>query len=152
MEVLITKQFLPLGINEAWDFFSKPGNLKKITPDYMGFDITSDYIEEEMYPGMIITYKVRPLLNIPLNWATEITHVKKPYYFVDNQKRGPFAVWHHQHHFEEVEGGVQMEDIVHYAAPLGILGLPVEKTIIKQRVKHIFDYRYKILEEYFKNG
>lgn len=152
MEVLITKQFLPLSIGEAWDFFSKPENLKEITPDSMGFDITSDYIDEEMYPGMIITYKVSPLLNIPLDWMTEITHIKKPFYFIDNQKKGPFAVWHHQHHFSETEGGVQMKDIVHYAAPLGILGLPVEKTIIKKRVTNIFDYRYKILEAYFGNG
>jgi len=151
MEVLITNQFLPIGIKEAWEFFSKPGNLKAITPGYMGFDVTSDYNDEEMYPGMIITYKVKPLLNIPLNWMTEITHVKKPYYFIDNQKKGPFALWHHQHHFQEVNGGVVMKDILHYAAPMGILGLPVEKTIVRKRVQQIFDYRYKVLEERFGN-
>ncbi len=152
MEVLVTNQFLPIGIDEAWEFFSKPGNLKEITPSYMGFDITSDYNTNEMHAGMIITYKVRPLFNIPLNWMTEIMHVEKPWFFVDNQKKGPFSIWHHQHHFQEVNGGINMKDIVHYAAPMGILGLPVEKTIIKKRVQHIFDHRYKVLEDHFGNG
>ena len=149
MDKIIREQFIPLNINDAWNFFSRPENLKKITPPYMGFDITSEIPESGMYPGMIITYKVKPLLNISLNWMTEITHVKAPYFFVDNQKKGPFGMWHHQHHFKEVSGGVVMKDIIHFAAPLGILGLPVEKLIIRKRVEDIFNYRYKVLEKMF---
>ena len=147
MDYLIREQFLPMNIDEAWDFFSKPDNLKKITPPYMGFDITSEPADGEMYEGQIITYKVKPLLNIPLNWMTEITNVKKPYYFVDNQKKGPFSIWHHQHHFKEVEGGVIMKDIIYFAAPLGILGLPAEKLIVRKRVEEIFRYRFEVLKE-----
>ena len=149
MDKIIREQFVPLNIKEAWDFFSRPENLKKITPPYMGFDITSEVPESGMYPGMIITYKVKPLLNIPLNWMTEITHVKEPYFFVDNQKKGPFAIWHHQHHFREVPDGVVMKDIIYFAAPLGILGLPAEKLIIRKQVEGIFDYRYEVLEKMF---
>lgn len=149
MDKIIREQFVPLNIKEAWDFFSRPENLKKITPPYMGFDITSEVPESGMYPGMIITYKVKPLLNIPLNWMTEITHVKEPYYFVDNQKKGPFAIWHHQHHFREVPDGVVMKDIIYFAAPFGILGLPAEKLIIRKQVEGIFDYRYEVLEMMF---
>lgn len=149
MEVLKTIQFLPVSIAEAWDFFSNPANLKTITPSFMGFDITSDYMGERMYQGMIITYKVMPLLNVPVNWVTEITHVREPWFFVDNQKSGPFKYWHHQHIFEEVEGGTQMTDIVNYAVPFGFLGRAVEHMIIRHRVGGIFDYRYKKLEELF---
>lgn len=149
MQVHKSKQFLPLNLEESWDFFSRPENLSKITPPSMGFHITSGYNDGEMYAGMIITYKVRPLLKIPLNWMTEITHVRKPYYFIDNQKKGPFALWHHQHHFQEVDNGVLMRDIVHYAAPLGFLGVPIENWVIKKRVEEIFTYRRRVLENMF---
>lgn len=149
MKVLKTIQLLPVKLEDAWDFFSNPGNLKTITPPYMGFDITSDYSGEKMYQGMIITYKVSPLLNIPTYWITEISHVKEPWFFVDNQKSGPFKYWHHQHIFKEVESGIEMTDIVNYAAPFGVLGRMVENTIVKRRVNEIFDYRFKKLEALF---
>ncbi len=150
MKMLKRVQKLPVTVEEAWRFFSCPVNLKKITPEYMGFDITSDYQGEEMYQGMIITYKVRPLFNICLNWVTEITHVNAPYYFVDNQKSGPFKYWHHQHFFKRIDGGVEMTDIVNYAVPLNILSRPVENTIVKRRVNEIFDYRYEKLRRMFE--
>lgn len=149
MKVLKTIQRLPIGIEEAWDFFSSPVNLKTITPPYMGFDITSEYGGEKMYEGMIISYKVSPLLNIPTDWVTEITHVKEPWFFVDNQKAGPFKYWHHQHHFREIDGGVEMRDIVNYAAPFGVLGRLAEHMIVRNRVMEIFDFRFKKLEELF---
>jgi len=86
MKTLIKTLQMPISINEAWEFFSSPANLKLITPQYMGFDITSENADEKMYPGMIIIFNVRPLLNIPLRWVTEITQVKEPFYFVENQK------------------------------------------------------------------
>lgn len=148
MKQLITKQRLPISLDEAWDFFSSPGNLEEITPQDMKFTIKNDP-PEKMYAGMIITYKVTPLFNIPLNWTTEITHVNEPFFFIDDQRSGPFKTWHHQHHFREIEGGVEMTDIVTYAAPFGILGRIAEKLIVDRKVKGIFDFRHKLLEERF---
>ncbi len=148
MKQLITKQKLPISLDEAWDFFSSPGNLEEITPQDMRFIIKNNP-PEKMYAGMIITYKVTPLFNIPLDWTTEITHVQEPFFFIDDQRSGPFKTWHHQHHFREIEGGVEMTDIVTYAAPFGILGRIAEKLIVDRKVKGIFDFRYKLLEERF---
>jgi len=148
MKQLITRQNLPISLDEAWDFFSSPGNLEKITPGDMKFIIKND-LPKKMYAGMIITYKVTPLFNIPLDWTTEITHVNEPHFFIDDQKSGPFKTWHHQHHFREIDGGVEMTDIVTYSAPFGILGRLAEKLIVDKKVKGIFDFRYKLLEEKF---
>ena len=149
MQTLQRTQVLPISIGEAWDFFSNPKNLKVITPEFMRFDITSVSKDSRMYPGMIITYIVSPIMNIPFNWVTGITHVNEPHYFVDNQKSGPFKFWHHQHFFKEVPSGVEMTDIVNYAAPFDPISRPIEKTIVRQRVEMIFDFRYKKLNEMF---
>ena len=144
-------QELPIGLEEAWDFFSSPGNLKKITPAKMGFDIISEGSDEPMYPGMIIRYMVRPTLNIPIHWVTEITHVSRPYYFVDEQRFGPYAFWHHQHKFKPVDNGVLMEDEVNYALPLGILGNIAHWAFVKKQLNEIFDHRYETLANYFQS-
>lgn len=149
MIVLSRNQKLPVILSEAWNFFSNPKNLKTITPTFMGFDITSELTGANMYAGMIITYKVRPLLNAPLNWMTEITQVSAPYFFVDNQKSGPFKIWHHQHLFKEIANGVEMTDIVNYGVGFGVVGRLIEKAIVQKRVEEIFDFRYKKLEEIF---
>ncbi len=144
------EQKLPISLEQAWDFFSSPLNLAKITPDHMGFIITSDFKEgQKMYPGMIITYKVSPLLGIKLNWMTEITHVQDGKYFVDEQRFGPYALWHHQHHFEEIEGGVHMTDIINYAIPYGFIGRIANTILVEKEVRGIFDYREKKVEELF---
>lgn len=148
MHSLEFTQFLPVDIHTAWKFFSSPSNLQKITPPEMGFVIHTD-LPVEMYPGLVIQYTVRPLLGIPLSWVTEITQVQKPYYFVDTQLSGPYAVWHHQHHFREVEGGIEMKDILHYKLPLGILGQLVNYLFIGKKVKGIFEYREKILKDLY---
>lgn len=145
---LITKQIIPVSIDEAWDFFSSPKNLKIITPPYMGFDITNE-VADKMYAGQIITYTVRPLFNIPMTWVTEITHVKDKEFFVDEQRFGPYALWHHKHFFKEIEKGVEMTDQVDYALPLGILGQFAHPIIVKNKLKEIFDFRYKKIEELF---
>ncbi len=147
---LKTKQFLPISMEEAWDFFSSPENLKDITPSHMKFDIRYISGSKKMYPGQIITYKLQPVPVIPVSWTTEITHVMEPTYFVDEQRFGPYALWHHQHRFKEVDGGVEMEDEVNYAIPLGILGRIANWLFVGKKVKGIFDYRYKVLEERFK--
>jgi ligand-binding SRPBCC domain-containing protein len=143
-------QNIPISLDEAWDFFSSPLNLAKITPSEMKFVVTSDYnADTKMYPGMIITYKVSPLLGIKLNWMTEITHVQEGKYFVDEQRFGPYALWHHQHHFKEIPGGVQMTDMLNYAIPYGFIGQLGNKMLVGKQIKKIFDYRVKAVEELF---
>ncbi len=145
------QQFVHLPKNQLWDFISNPANLKTITPDYMGFNIVSEDLPEKMYPGMIIEYKVSPVLGIPTTWVTEITQVKEGQYFVDEQRVGPYKIWHHQHFLEEAEGGTLMHDIISYAPPFGILGNIANSLMIKNKLREIFDYRTKVLMELFPN-
>ena len=102
-----------------------------------------------MYAGQIIEYKVRPLLNIPVYWMTEITQVKDREYFIDEQRFGPYSLWHHQHHFREVEGGVEMTDIIHYKVPGWILGDLANALYVRSALKKIFDFRFTKIEELF---
>jgi ligand-binding SRPBCC domain-containing protein len=146
---LIKMQKLPVSIEEIWCFISSPGNLKEITPGNMHFNVTSNNGSEKMYPGMIITYKVIPLLGIKLNWMTEITHVKEHEYFVDEQRIGPYSLWHHQNKIEPIDGGVLMTDIVTYQPPFGFFGAIANALIIKKRLQLIFDYRSGALEKRF---
>ncbi len=142
-------QLVKTDIQTCWDFFSSPKNLKKITPEYMGFDVLLD-IPEKMYPGLMIEYTVKPVFSIPMKWITEITHVEPLKFFVDEQRKGPYKIWHHEHHFEVVDGGVLMTDIVSYELPMGFLGRMVHPFIVEKKLKEIFDYRFKVVEEYFK--
>jgi ligand-binding SRPBCC domain-containing protein len=142
-------QKIPSDMETVWNFISSPKNLKIITPDYMGFDITNDIGDSKMYPGMIISYKVSPLFGIKMTWVTEITHVEDKKFFVDEQRVGPYAIWHHQHHIESIEGGVLMTDILSYQPPFGILGTIANFLFIKNKLKEIFDYRYVAVEKYF---
>jgi ligand-binding SRPBCC domain-containing protein len=148
--VLKTEQAIPISLEKAWDFFSSPLNLAKITPKEMSFVVTSDYSSDvKMYAGMIITYKISPLLGIKMNWMTEITHVKDNEYFVDEQRFGPYALWHHEHHFKVIEGGVLMSDILNYAIPYGIIGRLSNKVLVGKQIKKIFEYREKAIIEMF---
>ena len=142
-------QKIPVSLDQAWDFFSSPANLKVITPDYMGFEVTSEDAEVKMFPGMIISYVVRPVLNLPMEWVTEITHVKEKEYFVDEQRFGPYSLWHHKHFFTAIVGGVEMTDIVHYKIPLGPLGAIAHRLFVRKKLQEIFDYRTKKLTELF---
>lgn len=137
---LFKTQKLPVSIDVIWDFVSSPSNLKEITPPHMGFLITSSTGNGKMYPGMIITYKVSPLLRLKINWVTEITRVREKEYFVDEQRIGPYLMWHHEHRIEPIAGGVLMTDIVTYQPPMGILGALANKLFIKKQLQHIFDY------------
>lgn len=146
---LKTSQKLPISIQTAWEFFSNPTNLSKITPPWLNFEVRTK-LPEKMYCGMIITYFVRPLLNISQTWVTEITHVNQPNYFVDEQRFGPYKFWHHQHSFTKTEdGGVIMDDIVSYVIPFGFLGRIINYFIVSKKVKEIFDYRKTVLEKMF---
>jgi ligand-binding SRPBCC domain-containing protein len=145
-----TKQFLKSDIDTIWKFMSSPKNLATITPSYMGFHILSKEEDiAEMYSGQIIEYHVTPVKGIKLHWVTEITHVEDKKYFVDEQRFGPYTLWHHKHFLKEVPGGVEMIDIVHYKAPFGFLGKIANSLFIKKQLKTIFDYRYQKLEELF---
>lgn len=151
MKRIVAEQFLPLSLEKAWDFFSSPKNLNEITPPEMTFKILYD-IPEKMYEGMMISYKISPMLNIPLDWVTEITHVKDHEFFVDEQRIGPYAIWHHEHHFKALQGGVMMTDILHYHVGLGPLGWIASKLFVDAKVQGIFDYRFKKLEGMFSKN
>jgi ligand-binding SRPBCC domain-containing protein len=146
---LHTTQKIPASIEQVWDFISSPANLKKITPEYMGFNITSKLLSPNMYPGMIISYKVSPVFGIKMTWVTEITQVKEIEYFVDEQRIGPYSMWHHEHKIEPIEGGVLMTDIVSYKPPFGIFGSIANSVLIKKQLKEIFDFRTVAVEKMF---
>ena len=141
-------QFVKTDLNTCWDFFSSPANLSRITPKYMGFDVLTE-VAEKMYPGMMIEYRVRPLMNIPMKWITEITHVEEGKFFVDEQRKGPYTIWHHEHHFKAVEGGVEMTDIVSYELPFGVLGKEVHPILVKKKLEEIFAFRFAVVDEIF---
>lgn len=143
------EQYIPQDLDQVWHFFSRPENLDDITPEDMSFEILSDVADTEMYAGMIIRYKVRPLLNIPMNWVTEITQVREGEYFIDEQRFGPYALWHHQHHFEVVEGGTKMTDILHYKVPYGIIGSIADGLMVEKKIDSIFRFRYAEIERRF---
>ena len=145
----IHEQLFHASVEEMWSFISAPKNLKEITPDYMGFEITTPYLSEKMYAGMIISYKVSPVLNFKVDWVTEITHVKENKFFVDEQRIGPYKLWHHQHHLIQMEEGVLMRDIVTYQPPFGILGALANKLLISKKLNEIFNYRKIVLEKKF---
>lgn len=142
-------QQLPVSKEEVWDFISSPANLKEITPDHMGFDIITKNLPKKMYPGMIIGYKVSPLLGIKMKWVTEITHIQNLHFFVDEQRIGPYKMWHHQHIIQSIEGGTEMKDIVTYQPPFGLFGTIANTLIIKKQLRKIFDYRKSAVEKKF---
>lgn len=143
------KQALPVSLDEAWAFFSHPKNLAEMTPEYLNLKFTNKLFRDEMYAGQVITYTVKPVLGIPLFWMTEITHVKDREFFVDEQRVGPYALWHHQHHFREIPGGVEMTDIVHYRLPGWWLGDLANALFVRNQLKSIFTFRRAKVEALF---
>ena len=146
------EQLVKTDINTLWEFMSSPKNLETITPESMMFKITSKNKDEKMYPGMIITYIVSPLLKIKLTWMTEITQVKEKSFFIDEQRLGPYTMWHHQHIFKQTEEGILMKDIITYIPPFGIIGSIANLLFIKNKVNQIFDYRNKKINSLFNNN
>jgi len=143
-------QCLAVDIQQAWEFFSNPTNLATITPPWLDFQVTND-LPAVIYPGMIITYKIRPFLSIPMTWVTEITHAQGPTFFVDEQRFGPYRLWHHEHHFRSIPGGVEMIDLVSYALYWGRLSRLAHDYIVQPRLTEIFQYRRLKLAELFGN-
>ena len=144
-----TVQVINTTMEEAWSFFSDPANLPKLTPEELSFKVISKFHGEKMYAGQVIEYYVRPVLNIPLYWMTEITQVKHHEYFIDEQRFGPYSFWHHQHHFREVTTGVEMTDIVHYKLPFWFIGDIANDWFVRKQLANIFGYRKKMVEEMF---
>ena len=142
---LEAKQFLPISLETAWEFFSTPKNLANITPDYMNFRITSEEVEN-MYEGKIVTYKVNPFPYVRLNWVTEITKIVDHKMFIDEQRFGPYAMWHHEHWFEKQPTGVLMTDKLSYKLPLWNR---FANSFVRQQVRKIFEYRFEELEMIF---
>ena len=139
---------LPIGLDEAWSFFSDPRNLARITPPDLGFRVTSE-LPERMYEGLFISYQIAPLFGVPMRWLTEITHIEEGVMFVDEQRMGPYRLWHHEHWFRSVPGGVEMRDVLHYAMPFGALGEAAHALLVGRQVRGIFDYRERVLERRF---
>lgn len=144
------KQSVKIGLKEAWSFFSSPKNLALITPEYLNFEFISGSEHEEIYPGQIIIYKIKPIMNISMTWMTEITHVVKEHYFVDEQRIGPYKIWHHEHHFISSSTGTDLIDRVTYTLPFGPLGRLLHFIKIRKDVENIFTYRKAKLVELFE--
>ena len=143
---LQTTQVIPVKLNLVWDFFTSPSNLVKITPPWIDFHVTSAFVEK-VYAGQIIEYKVNGLPGISMYWMTEITHVDEGKYFVDEQRYGPYSMWHHEHHFKDEGDSVEMTDIIHYKIPYWFLGDIANILFVKKQIKKIFNYRYGAVEK-----
>jgi ligand-binding SRPBCC domain-containing protein len=148
LHILSAQQKIPLTKAQAWEFLSNPKNLKKITPDHMGFDMVSGD-KKPVYEGSILQYAVRPLLGLKLYWVSEITNLKFQDYFIDEQRFGPYNFWKHAHFITEIPGGVLMEDVITYKLPLGFLGKMFHPILVAPKLKAIFTYRKKMLEKEF---
>jgi ligand-binding SRPBCC domain-containing protein len=143
---LTCRQCIPVTIVEAWDFFSSPANLARITPPEMMFRITDGDGGQQIYEGMRIRYTLYPFMMVPMQWETEITRVDKPFAFEDSQKSGPYESWHHLHQFREIPGGVEMTDQVNYVMPMGAFGDLVNTLIVSRRLEEVFTYRKRKVE------
>lgn len=146
------KQQLNCDIAEVWKFFSSAHNLSDITPPDMNFTVLTEMENDEIFEGMIIDYYISPVLGIRMKWKTEITQVDFQKSFTDFQKKGPYKLWNHRHEFIVNDKGVFMKDWVRYELPLGFLGDLAHKIFVRKKLEHIFDYRYKVLEELFNKN
>lgn len=141
-------QDLPLTLEQAWDFFSRPENLASITPPELAFEVISP-LPQRMYAGMIVSYRIQPFPGVVVPWTTEITHVREPFFFVDEQRTGPYRFWHHQHQFVPVGQGVRMTDLVHYQVGWGVAGHWIAGAMVRRRLEAIFTFRRQRLGEMF---
>jgi ligand-binding SRPBCC domain-containing protein len=142
-------QRLPVSMERAWAFFSDPRNLQALTPSSLNLKPTNEVWGDEVYAGQVMTYTVKPLLGIPLEWMTVITQVERNKFFIDEQRKGPYRLWHHQHHFKSIEGGVEMTDLVHYRLPMGIIGQMLHQPLVRKKLEEIFLYRYSRIQDLF---
>ena len=142
-------QRVPQPLEKVWAFFSDAKNLLQVTPPHLNLKVTNAVYGGTVYAGQVMTYDVKPLLGILLSWMTEITHVHPSAYFVDEQRKGPYKLWHHQHHFKAIDGGTEMTDLVHYRVPFGFIGSIANTLIVKKELRKIFVYRFQKVVELF---
>jgi ligand-binding SRPBCC domain-containing protein len=147
---LYREQQLNCTIETAWEFFSSPHNLSQITPQSMNFVVLSES-SEAISEGMEIDYTVSPVLGIPMKWKTVISQVEDYKSFTDFQKEGPYKHWNHFHEFIPNDHGVLMKDTVDYELPMGFLGKIAHQLFVKEKLKNIFDFRYRVLHQRFNN-
>jgi ligand-binding SRPBCC domain-containing protein len=149
IHVLRQAQIVPASLEKCWAFFSDPRNLARITPPALDFQVLTE-LPPEMHPGLMIEYRVRPLFSLPMRWLTEITHVDRPRGFVDEQRVGPYRIWHHEHHFRALaDGRTEMRDIVHYVLPFSPFSEIVHPWLVAPQLQRIFDFREKAVREIF---
>lgn len=151
MYQLKRKQIIKANLETCWAFFSSPYNLKKITPTYMGFEVLTD-IPEKIHEGLMIEYRVKPLLGIPTKWVSKISKVEEKKFFIDEQRSGPYKKWHHEHHFRQVDEGTEIIDIITYQMPFGLLGKIVHPFIVKKKLESIFNYRNEAIKDIFNKA
>ena len=144
------KQFISTSIGNCWDFFISPLNLEKITPTDMSFVVLTE-LPAKVYEGLMISYRVKPLLGISISWITEIKTVNEKKMFIDEQRKGPYRIWHHEHHFEALENGVMMTDIVSYELPFGFLGRIAHKLFVQKKLDNIFQFRRQQIDLIFNS-
>ncbi len=148
MYVFEQRQIIPVSINEAWDFFSDPRNLARLTPDSMNFRILGD-LPQQVHEELIVRFRVAALAGIDVNWTSLISKVVPHQYFADVQVEGPFSYWHHQHWFTERDQGVEIRDILHYLPPFGLIGKLFHPLFVKNKIAETFRYRYNKVDELF---
>lgn len=148
-----SRQVITASRSAAWRFFSDPRNLARITPPSLGFEITTPDLPDHIYPGLMIAYRVRPLFRVPLTWLTEITHVDEGVRFIDEQRLGPYAIWHHEHAFRELSPTrVELEDRITYALPFGQLGDLAHPWLVRPQLQQIFAFRERAVREVFPDA
>jgi ligand-binding SRPBCC domain-containing protein len=145
------EMLLPVSVSDAWNFFSNPSNLKRITPPEMNFEILTKNLPDKIYSGLMIEYTVTPLFGIKMKWVTEITEVSEPNSFSDNQHKGPYAKWSHTHRFTAINNGTLMEDEVHYSLPLSFLGDIAHSLFVRRKIESIFNYRAEVIAKLFSD-
>jgi ligand-binding SRPBCC domain-containing protein len=142
VHTLHRKESFPLSLEAAWDFFSDPRNLARITPPELGFEVLTPDLPPRIYAGMMIAYRVRPLAGLPLTWLTEITHLREGEFFVDEQRAGPYALWHHEHRLrDDGASGTEVEDLVTFRLPFGPLGALMHRLVVRSKLEAIFEFR-----------
>lgn len=148
MHVLKSVQRIPASLETTWEFFSDPRNLMKLTPPFLNLVPVNKIFGDKAYAGQVLIYKVKPVMGIPIEWMTEIKNVEPCKMFIDEQRKGPYKLWHHQHHFKAIDGGVEMTDIVHYRVPFGFLG-DLAHPMVKTKLNQIFSFRFEKIKEEF---
>jgi len=145
---LYRQQTLNMTIQEAWSFFSSPYHLNDITPDFFHVTITSK-VPEKIYAGLMISYQMKAVFGIPMNWLSEVSHCNEPKRFVYEQRIGPFKFWSHEVCLTEQQNGILLEDIMFYAMPFGWLGQLINTVLIADKLERIFDTRHTYLQSKF---